>query len=298
MLNRNHIDWFKAVMANDVEMIKRLIKNGANVNEKGPNGLTALVHVLFGNLDGEPNFELALELFQAENLKINKSNAGQFFSTLLVLKQYQDRKNLLEQYKKIIGREPGLNKHIEKVNSELDVVSEFYTTKETEKWQAASGNVINQPQLTEIQKNWFYAIQNLDLHTISKLIQFPHNVNLADHLGRTALWFAAYRGDVALLEILLASDGLTINKETAGEFYIELSVLRDCLNSGNIEKEEIRKALKKLTTEPYPSVIGPFLTKVGGVSPSNTSMINRFAGAFIGAFCASSLGGAMRAFRS
>jgi ankyrin repeat protein len=284
-LNKGHVNWFRAVIADDVKTVKTLINTGVDVNIQGPDKYPALVHALFGNLEGEPNFEMALEIFKAKDLKIDKSNTGCFYSTLLVLKQYQDRANLLLKYQEIIKKEPEFSSLLEKTKSDVDVVSEFYTTKETEQWQEASGNVMSPPQLTGTKKNWFEAIQNSDTATINDMIQSTQNINIPDHLGRTALWLAAYKGDVAILETLLACDGLTIDKHTAGEFHTDLSVIRSCLISGKVDNEEIRKALTELTTDPYPSVYAPLLEKVGGALPHPTSTINRLTQSFISAIC-------------
>jgi ankyrin repeat protein len=228
---------------------------------------------------------MALEIFKAKDLKINENTSGRFCRTLQTLKQFQDRADLLVEYQKLIKKEPELSVLLDKTKSDIDAVNEFYTSNETEQWQQASGHVMSPPQLTEIQKNWFEAIQYSDVEAINQMIQSATKIDIPDHLGRTALWLAAYKGDVAILEILLASDGLTINKQTAGEFHTELFVLRDCLVSGKVNNEEIRKALTELTTDPYPSVYAPLLEKVGGAFPHPTSTINRLTQSFISAIC-------------
>jgi hypothetical protein len=297
-LNKSHIDWFKAVTENNVEKMSSLVESGSNINVEGPKGFTALVHVFFGSLDAEPNLEIAWKLLQAKDLKVDKSTTGKFYSTLQTLKQHQDKMSLLDEFQKIVKNEPELKTMTNKTGPEIEVFRVLYTDEEVATWQRASDSLMSLPQLTDTQKTWFTAIQDTNIETLNQMIPSSPNVNQTDHLGRSALWLSAYKGDVAILEILLASDGLIINKETAGEFYIDLAILRDCLRSGRIEKEDIRKALTDLTTAPYPSVATSLLEKVGGVSNRNTSMINGFVNTLIGAFCANPLGGAKGGYRS
>ncbi|WP_338581783.1 hypothetical protein [Pseudomonas sp. MAG733B] len=284
-LNKNTIDWFKAVTTNDCETIESLIKNGVDVNLKGPGGLTALVYSLFGDIDGETNIQIVTHILQAKDLNISKDTAGVYFNTLRELKKTQETTNTYIKYQKITKEEPALNKFTIGADKKTDALEELYTRDDVIKWQKAVIQLVTPPQLTEIQKNWFEAIKYSDTEAINQMMQSATIINMTDHLGRTALWLAAYKGDVDLLEILLASDGLNIDKQTAGEFHMDLFVLRDCLISGKIDKEEIRKALTELTTDPYPSVYAELLEKVGSTSPHNTSIFNRLKQSLFTTIC-------------
>lgn len=282
--NKSHIDWFKAANTNNIEMIKSLIESGVDVNLTGPNNLTALVHVLFGNLEGEPNFEIAWEIFQAKNFNIEVGVTGRHLTILQALKLYQDRNRAFNEDQKN-KKTSEANVSPDKSKPDIDVFTEYYSKLEIEQWQEASGHILRSPELTVDQRIWFEAIELSDTKKINELIKNPLNINRQDHLNRTALWLAAYKGDVILIETLLASDGLIINEETAGEFHNDLSELRDRLNSGEVERKNIRKVLTKLIPDPYPSVYAELLEKIGGTSPQNTSTINRLTQSFISAIC-------------
>ncbi|MNV18704.1 Ankyrin repeats (3 copies) [compost metagenome] len=284
-LNKNNIDWFKAVMTNDCETIESLIKNGVDVNIKGPGGRTALVYSLFGDIEGETNIQTVTHILQAKDLHISKDTAGVFLNTLRELKKTQETTNTYIKYQKITKEEPALNKFTIDTDKKTDALEQLYTRDDVIKWQKAVTQLVTPPKLTETQKNWFEAIKYSDTEAINQMIQSATNINITDHLGRTALWLSAYNGDVDLLEILLASDGLNIDKQTAGEFHTDLFVLRDCMISGKIDKEEIRKALTELTTDPYPSVYAPLLEKVGGTSPHDTSIFNRLKQSLFTTIC-------------
>ncbi|MNY19418.1 hypothetical protein D3C86_1528510 [compost metagenome] len=243
------------------------------------------MHALLGDLEGEPNFTIVEQILKSEKLKIDESTTGQFYNILKPLQNLHNHKKLFSEYEKLNEKEPILKEMNKRLNPGMNIVGEFFTTKELAEWHKYTDYIKNPPQLTHAQQSWFEAVHSSDTETINQIIQSATDINTTDHVGRTALWFAAYKGDVVLLEILLASDGLNIDKQTAGEFHTDLFVLRDCMISGKIDKEEIRKALTELTTDPYPSVYAPLLEKVGGTSPHDTSIFNRLKQSLFTTIC-------------
>ncbi|MGH8388248.1 MAG: hypothetical protein ACRESJ_22650 [Pseudomonas sp.] len=279
-------NWFEAVLSNDIEATQSLIENGINVNIKDIHDHTALMHVLFGDFNRPPNFELASALFNAKDLIIPDDDSTQYNFAIHDLKKQPDKKSFLKKHQEIVKNQPWLELSI----LPHQISRELCPQEELDKWEEVYGEVISPPPLNDTQRKWFEAIQNTDEHAINninEMISSSTDINMTDYLGRTALWLAAYKGDVDLLFILLSSDKLIINKKTAGEFHKDLFVIRDCLISGKIENEVIRQALEKLTTAPYPSVYRALLKMVNGALPS-TSMISRLQYTLIGAFCSSS----------
>ncbi len=225
----------KASKGGHLEVVKRFIEMGFDINQKDDKGNTALDYAFSSN-----KVEL-VEMMLDEGAKIDLCNTGEDF--ILAWGTYVGSLKVVDKFIEEKTKPGVWHKCNLEVKDASDVTLLMVAIQKD--YVDIAKTLINSGADVNAKDDWgrtplMYASEKGNLEIVEELVEFDALVNEKDELGRSALMRAVFMGDLEIAEQLIDAGADVVAKDIQGVSVLEFA--RD---------EKIRKAIFDMVKKKY-----------------------------------------------